>query len=183
MAILTAVFANSAETIIRTTYDDGRPIQDVPDVVGNRDRAEIAEWEALPNTITPFVDVAGRVAEAQSIATDKLKDALVSATISHSETDGSNTFLMDLQTASFVLASLASTTPASITLKDTSDVSQTVTTGGQQTLLDNLKASIQTDVTGSITDITAINAAVSVGEIDTALAASVFGDLSPVFPP
>ena len=54
MSILTAVFSNSADRII-TTYDDGRPIQDVPNFAGNRDRKEIAAWEALSNTITPFV--------------------------------------------------------------------------------------------------------------------------------
>ncbi len=182
MAILTAVFSNSAETMIVTTYDDGRPEQNVSNNAGNRDRIEVAAWEALPNTITPFVDVAGRLTQAQSLAAVILNAALVSAATSHNETDGSNTFLMNTQTASFVLASLTSTTPASITLQDTSDASQTVTTGGQQTLLDNLKASIQTDVTGSITDITAINAAGDVAAVNTALASSVFGDLGDAFP-
>lgn len=181
MAILTAVYSNFSETQILVTYDDGRPEQNVPDNLANADRQEVAEWEALPNTITPFVSVAGKVALAQTLATEKLTDARNSTLTSHSETDGLNTFLMDRETASFVLASLDSTTPASITLIDTSDASQTVTTGGQQTLLDNLKASVQTDITGFITDITAINAAGTVAAVDAALAASVFGDLSPVF--
>ncbi len=182
MAILTAEYANSGQTIIRVTYDDGRSDADIPDTANKADRIELAEWEALPNTITPFVDVVGRLAEAQSLATVILKGAFVSAVTSHNETDGSNTFLMDVETSRFVLCSLTSTTPASITLQDTSDASQTVTTGGQQTLLDNFKASVQTDVTGSITDITAINAAGDVAAVDAALAASVFGDLSPTFP-
>ncbi len=182
MAILTAVFANFAETTILVTYDDGRPEASVPDVAANRDREEVTVWEALPNTITPFVDVAGKVTLAQSLATQILTDARNSASVSHSETDGSNTFLIDEETASFVFTSLNSTTPSSITLIDTSDASQTVTTGGQQTLLDNLKASVQTDISGFITDITAINAAGTVAAVDAALAASVFGDLSPTFP-
>lgn len=181
MAILTAVFSDFSETQIFVTYDDGRPSAGVPDLAGNRDRQEVAAWEALPNTITPFVDVAGRLTEAQSLGTQKLIDARNSALISHNETDGSNTFLMDAETSTFVFTSQNSTTPASITLIDTSDASQTVTTGGQQTLLDNLKGSVQTDITGFITDITAINAAGTVAAVDVALAASVFGDLSPVF--
>ena len=181
MTILTAVFSNFSETQILVTYDDGRPDTNVPNDLSNRDRQEVATWEALPNTITPFVDVAGRVAEAQSIGTQKLIDARNIALISHNETDGSNTFLMDRETSVFVFVSLNSNTPASITLIDTSDASQTVTTGGQQTLLDNLKLSVQTDITGFITDITAINAAGTVAAVDAALAASVFGDLSPVF--
>lgn len=181
MSILTAVFSNFSETRISVTYDDGRPDANIPNNLGNRDRQEVAEWEALPNTITPFVDVAGRVAEAQNLATQKLIDARNSALITHNETDGSNTFLMDAETSTFVFTSQNSTTPASITLIDTSDASQTVTTGGQQTLLDNLKASVQTDITGFITDITAINASGTVAAVDAALAASVFGDLSPVF--
>lgn len=54
MSVLTAVYSKSSERII-TTYDDGRPIQDVPNFAGNRDRKEIAAWEALSNTITPYV--------------------------------------------------------------------------------------------------------------------------------
>ena len=182
MAILTAVFSDSSEQTIFITYDDGRPNANVPDDTSNRARQEVAVWEALPNTITPFVSVTGRVAEGQAIATEKLGNAFNRAVNTHQETDGSNTFLMNEDTGAFIFMSVNSTTPASITLKDTSDASQTVTTAGQQTLLDNLKASVQTDVAGLITDITAVNASTTVAEVDAALAASVFGDLSPTFP-
>ena len=181
MAILTAEYSNFNETSILVTYDDGRPDQIVPDNLANRDRQEVLEWENLPNTITPFADVAANLTRAKSIASDKVQSAFLLSQSQHDETDGANTFTMTPAVVGIINASLNMAVPAGINLVDTSNVVQAVSVVGQQTLLANFTTSTQTDLSNLQSAVAAVQAGVTVNDVTVALQGTGFGDLSPIF--
>lgn len=187
MAITSASYADVHNLTIFVTYDDGRPDATIRNVVkrgdpSSRELQEVYAWVDAGNTITPFVDTQGRLAEAQAIATRKLIFALTSAYFAHQISDGTNTFLMSVDLTTIVNASLNSTTPGQINLMDITSTLERVNAVPQQTLLDNLKVAFLADQIGYITDLAAVNAAIDVAGVDVALMASYFGDLSPVYP-
>ena len=181
MAIVTAVYNNFSETIILVTYDDGRPATEVPDDLANTDRQEVASWEAMGNTITPFVDAPGRLAEARQISRRRLRRAYRASLDTQNISDGTFTFDMDETNTFTLLTSLACNPRIPINMIDDGNISRVENVGEQNTIAQNLRDNTQTLQSNFISERQAIGAAADVAALDTVLINSSFGNLGPVY--
>lgn len=175
MTITNISYTNYDETFVLVEY-----VSD-PDLKTSTTNPIVVEWVGLGNTITPFLDVPGRLDDAKLIASNRLMTAYHSAIDSTSASVSGNTFNINQRNFNFLLASVNATPPQTITMLDNTMTPRSLTNANQDSLVEDYRDNLQTLSSDFESDYDLIQNSGSVAAIDAVLTSSAFGNLGNVY--
>ena len=173
MPITAAEYTNINEDQLRITYDSGK-IWFVSVCQGSRFEQEMIDQPIIP---TAFLAVPGRLDEAKAIARNIIKSEAYKANSIITASDGTYSYNITDDKTRFLGAS-----DTGVDLADDTDTIRTLSAGEVVALKQDWESSWEANQSSMISEYAAIDAAISVAAIDALLAASAFGDFSPVYP-